>query len=150
MKITVDVGTNIDVKKLISPVRNSTFWKFAASEWHRQYKDYVPMRNGVLYNQVVYESDTKSAKITHTAPYAHYQYEGIVYGPNIPIVNGDAVEGYYSPPNRPKRPTVRMLKYSRELHPKASRKWDKAAEPTQKPKLIKALDDYLKKENFNG
>lgn len=146
MKISVTVVENINVPKLLAPVREDKFWKFAAVEWHRLYKDYVPMKNGVLYNQVTFEPKT----ITHTAPYAHYQYEGIVFGPNFPIMESGFIAGFFSTPNRKKTSTGKKLKYSKDLHPKASREWDKAAAPTQKVKLAQAMQNYLRGVDFNG
>ena len=52
-------------------------------------------------------------EIEHTVPYARYQYYGEFHH------------------------------FSREQHPKASAKWDLAAEPTQKPKLIAAMQGYI-------
>lgn len=141
MKITVSVGDiKIDVQGITAKAENDpAFWKFAAAEWHRLYKDYVPMKSGVLYQMV-----TITAKqIEHTAPYAHYQYEGRVFGPSIPIMEGERATGFFSPPNRAKKPTGKSLKYSHEQHPKATAKWDKAAAPTQGPKLAKAMQGYI-------
>lgn len=33
--------------------------------------------------------------------------------------------------------------FRRDLHPKASRQWDKAAAPTQKPKLVDSMQNYV-------
>lgn len=149
MKIKVEVDvSNISVKKLMGPVQSDKFWKYAAQEWHRLYKDYVPMKTGVLYNSVTIEPKT----ITHYVPYAHYIYEGRVYGPNYPITENGVVVGYFSQRNRRKKRMRRMLKFSRELHPKASRQWDKAAAPVQKPALIRTLQAYVDsgRLNLNG
>ena len=145
MKISVTIINNINVPKLLGPVRTDAFWEYAASEWHRLYKDYVPMKSGELYGQVTIEPKT----ITHTAPYAHYQYEGVMYGPNYPIMENGAIAGFFSMPNRKKSATGRKLKYSHDLHPKATREWDKAAAPTQKKKLERAMMNYLRREKFN-
>lgn len=147
MKISVTVLENINVPKLLSPVRRDKFWKYAAVEWHRLYKDYVPAsEKAILYDQVRFGPKT----IIHTAPYAHYQYEGIVYGPNHPIIENGAIAGFFSMPNRKKSSTGRKLKYNRDFHPKATRHWDQAAAPTEKPKLVEALQDYLEGVDFNG
>lgn len=53
-------------------------------------------------------------EIEHYAPYAHRHYEGHF--------------NYAYPGNQ---------------HPKASRQWDKAAEPTQGPELVKAIQGYI-------
>lgn len=141
MKITITVGDiNIDVHGITAKAENDpAFWTFAAKEWHKLYEPYVPMKNGVLYQRVT----ITPKQIEHTAPYAHYQYEGMVYGPNIPVMEGDRITGYFSQPNRAKKPTGKKLKYSHEQHPKATAKWDKAAAPTQGPKLAKAMQGYI-------
>lgn len=66
--------------------------------------------------------------IQYNVPYAHYMYEGIVYGPNIPIIEDGIVVGFYSIPGKtksPKKPRQYMV-YSQEKHPLATRRWDKA------------------------
>lgn len=135
MKITVDMKM-LDLKGHADKIENDpAFWTFAASEWHRLYSPYVPLGDsGNLRDQVV----IKPKEIEHTAPYAHYQYEGIVYGPNYPITEGGRVVGYFS--KGPKRPTGKMLKYR---SPKASAKWDQVAAATQLPNLVSSLQAYI-------
>lgn len=132
---------NIDVKGHTDAVKGSAFWTFAASEWHRLYRPYVPFKEGVLYNQVNITGGNGEGVIEHTAPYAHYAYEGITYGPNVPITQGGVVVGFYSP-KAPKRPTGGMLHYSGM----GSRHWDEAAKPTQLPSLIASLQAYIDKK----
>ena len=139
MKITLSVGdVNVDIHGITSKAENDPeFWKYAAVQWHKQYTPYVPIgKSGLLRTQVTFAPK----EITHTVPYAHYQYEGKVYGPNIPIGNGNRVEGFFSIPNKKKKPTGKMLKYT---DPKASAKWDQAAAPTQLPKLARELQAYI-------
>lgn len=85
------------------------FWTFAATQWHRLYSPYVPMRKGKLKNTV----SITPGQIEHTVPYAHYQYNGTNFH------------------------------FYKEKNPKASAQWDKAAEPTQKPKLISSMQAYV-------
>lgn len=141
MKITLSVGeVNVDIHGITSKAENDpAFWTFAATEWHRLFKDYVPMNQGVLYNQI----SIRPKEIEHTAPYAHYQYEGKVYGPNYPIMEGGRAIGFFSQTNRAKKPTGKSLQYSKQFHPKASAKWDQAAAPTQLPKLARELQAYI-------
>ena len=139
MKIKITADMRIKVDDYLEPVRSDKFWKYAAAQWHRLYKDWVPMKSGTLYQQVTIEPKT----ITHTAPYAHYAYEGQMYGPNIPITEGARVTGFFSQPNRKKKPTGKALQFSKQFHPKATAKWDQAAKPTQLPKLAKELEAYL-------
>ena len=134
MKITIDLS-KLNFQGHGEKIMNDrAFWTFAATEWHKLYLLYVPVAEGNLGTQVV----IRPKEIEHTAPYAHYQYEGIVYGPNYPISDGFNVTGYWSPPH--KKPTGKRLKYK---NAKASAKWDQAAAGTQFPKLIDSLQAYI-------
>lgn len=39
--------------------------------------------------------------------------------------------------------------FRKDMHPAASRHWDKAAEPTEKPKLVKAIQAFIDKGGLN-
>lgn len=147
MKISVELAAvNVNVQRLHDKVMNDrAFWTYAATEWHRLYKPYVPFESGALRDTVI----IRPKEIEHTAPYAHYQYTGQVYGPNYPIYQNGVHTGFYSPPNRKKKPTGKSLKYK---NPKASKEWDKKAEATQKHKLISSLQSYIDsgRLNLNG
>ena len=146
MNIRIELAEfNINAARNRTKVINDWgLWMFAATEWHRLYMPYIPFDTGTLANTVVISPGC----IIHTAPYAHYQYAGKVYGPNYPVTESGRVVGYYSPPI--KRPTGRALQYHR--NPLASKKWDKKAEATQKPKLISSLQRYINsgRLNLNG
>ena len=129
---------NINIQGHLSKVEGDKFWTFAGSEWHRLYRPYVPFREGALYNTVNITPGHLNAVIEHTAPYAHYQYEGLVYGPNAPITQGGAVVGYYSP-KVPKHPNGKMLRYSGM----GTRHWDEAARPAMFPLLIQSLQAFV-------
>ena len=137
MRLEVE-SVSIDVAGHLDLVRSSPFWTFAASEWHRLYRPYVPFKEGILYTSVNISGANRQGTIEHTAPYAHYAYEGEVYGPNVPIIQAGAVVGYYSP-QAPKHPTGRMMHYSGT----GSRHWDEAARPTQLPRLYATLQNYI-------
>ena len=64
-----------------------------------------------------------SGLVVWNTPYAHYQYMGIVYGPNIPILRDGILLGWFSPPGRPKHPTDRELKYDTAQNPLAGPQW---------------------------
>lgn len=75
----------------------------------------IPFQQGALRNSVTYPDGIYGGTIQWggeevDVPYAHYQYVGEEYGPNIPRYddNGNLV-GYYSPPK--KNPTGRPLTY---------------------------------------
>ena len=64
-----------------------------------------------------------SGQVIWDTPYAHYQYMGIVYGPNIPIIQDGILMGWFSPPGRPKSPTDRKLTYDTSQNPMAGSHW---------------------------
>lgn len=73
----------------------------------------IPFQQGALRNSVNYPQGIYGGEIDWDAPYAHYQYRKIVYGPNIPIRDSAGnITGYYSPPK--KYPTGRPLHYHTE------------------------------------
>lgn len=70
----------------------------------------IPFQQGALRNSVNYPQGIYGGEIEYNTPYAHYQYMGEVYGPNIPIRDSEGnITGWYSPPK--KRPTGRPLQY---------------------------------------
>ena len=64
-----------------------------------------------------------SGQVIWNTPYAHYQYMGVVYGPNIPIIQDGVLMGWFSPPGRPKHPTDRELTYDTSQNPMAGPYW---------------------------
>lgn len=131
-------SVDINIRGHMSRVQGEKFWTYAASEWHRLYRSYVPFKEGILYNTVNITGGNGNGIIEHTVPYAHYAYEGLVYGPNVPIVQGGQVVGFFSP-TAPKHPTGKMLHYSGM----GSRHWDEAAKPTMFPLLINSLQGFV-------
>lgn len=70
----------------------------------------IPFQQGALRNSVNYPQGIYGGEIEYNTPYAHYQYMGEVYGPNIPIRDAEGnITGYWSPPK--KHPTGRQLQY---------------------------------------
>jgi len=131
----VNYKLDFDKNKHLVAVRDDKLWLFAAEEWHRLITPYTPMDSGDLFETV----QIRPKEIEYTSPYAHYQYKGLVMGPNF----YDPDFGFWSPPGKPKSYTGKSLTYKTSKHPLASKEWDKAAEPTQKPKLIKSMQGYI-------
>lgn len=111
MRVKMEV-TRVDINaRGISDkaANDSAFWTFAATEWHRLYAPYVPMKEGFLTNNVI----IRPKEIEHAVPYARRLYNGTNF------------------------------RFSKNQHPNASAKWDKAAAATQLPKLISAMQAYI-------
>ncbi len=101
---------------------------------------YEPMETGMLASNCTIEPDG----ITYRVPYAHYLYEGEVYGPNIPVKDESGnITGYFSPPGQRKKPTGRSLTYSKEVHPLATDHWDRAAMAARMDDLLEDIALYI-------
>lgn len=85
---------------------------------------YVPASpNRTLEFSAQVSTEIGSGEVIWNTPYAHYQYMGIVYGPNIPIIEDGVLMGWFSPPGRPKHPTDRKLTYDTSQNPLAGPYW---------------------------
>ncbi len=75
----------------------------------------VPLLNGQLRRSANFPEGVYGGVLEYNTPYAHYQYVGEVYGPNIPIKDSEGnITGWYSPPGQAKHPTGRkMVNYSK-------------------------------------
>lgn len=87
---------------------------------------YVPWDTGYLAASPRAGSVIGSGLITYPGPYAHYQYYGEVYGPNI--WNEDqhiknAPSPYFSPAKQKKYPTGRELQYDTSTNALAGPFW---------------------------
>lgn len=117
---------------------------------------WVPKNEGILSQTLQITSEF----VRYYAPYAHYQYVGEVYSPNIPVYEGGNIVGWFSPPGKKKHPTGRPLGkpgqltdsqgnviwtfgYNREQHPLATSHWDKVAMQSQLEIFERQVKDIL-------
>lgn len=101
---------------------------------------YVPMDSGILSQTV----DITPEYVHYMQPYAHYQWAGEVYGPNIPIHKDGVLDGFISPPK--KKPTGKKLQYSKEPHHLATSHWEKAMMVAKGDKFCETIENYLKRK----
>lgn len=115
---------------------------FLANEAKRLMDPYVPAtQEEILADAVrVYVEDGMGI-VEYTSPYAHYQWEGKVYGPNYPIFENGKIVGWRSPPH--KTPTGKTLVYSTFPHPLATSHWDKAMMTARGDDLAKAYQEFI-------
>ena len=84
---------------------------------------------------------TSPTEIEVAGPYAHYQYKGEVWGPNIPRIENGVVVGYWSPII--KYPTGRKLKYSKAYNKLAGPLWDKRLMAAEGKAIQADLQRYI-------
>lgn len=128
----IEIHANIfitpDVNKLLSRLNLESGGRVqqaidkAVIDWNMQY---VPWETGLLAKSPYAVTDIGSGTVVYPGPYAHYQYYGEVYGPNIPIFDDDTEDptGWFSPPGREKYPTGRDLQYKTDTNPLAGSFW---------------------------
>lgn len=142
--VFINVEAKIDVKKLLRQFEQLTTDETAMLEIYNLFakliEPWVPMDNGIL----AHGYEITPNYLRYPGPYAHYQYMGIVYGPNIPLFDdtGELI-GFYSPPQKyPKEPEQEII-YNKEKHEHASKEWDKAAYPVIKDQFLQGVKDIL-------
>lgn len=89
-------------------------------------EDYCPWDTGYLAASPRGVTVIGSGLITYPGPYAHYQYYGEVYGPNIWNEDQhikDAPSPYFSPAGQKKYPTGRELQYDTSTNALAGPYW---------------------------
>jgi hypothetical protein len=101
---------------------------------------YVPVRNGVLSQNVrIYVKDGCGV-VHYISPYAHYQYEGVLY---VSSRNGSAWAqlGEYKIKAEPEK----ALSHEGSRHPLATSHWDKAMFAARGEQLQAAYQNYLRR-----
>lgn len=116
---------------------------------HQQFakycEPYVPKESGTLAQTV----DITPNVVEWKQPYAHYQYVGEIYGPNIPIRDKATGTIIGSQPGVKKKPTGRPLTYSQEVNPNATDHWDVPAMAAHMEDLLADIGNFITKR-ING
>lgn len=86
---------------------------------------YCPWETGVLAKSAYGATQIGSGQVIYPGPYAHYQYYGEIYGPNIPVFEDDSgiPTRFFSPPGQQKHPTGRSLNHATDVNPLAGPFW---------------------------
>ena len=119
---------------------------FFASAAERFMQPYVPADQIALSENVRIGTEGSRGQIHYTSPYAHYQWEGILYvDPKTKkgaFTNGEGL--FWSRPRVAKIPSEKKLEYSKFRHPLATSHWDTAMMTARREDLVKEFDDFLK------
>lgn len=129
MSKTIKVKMN-NPKKITNRIIDNKVRLFAAETWARYFKKYTPRDSGIMgetYN-------TEPGKVTYTAPYAHFQWEGRVMV--------DERGSTWAKKDTRKFYTNRDIKYS---YPNAHSHWEEVAERNHKRDVAEEITAYLKR-----
>lgn len=136
VKVKVDISTaQILERRGLGASRAAR--RYLASEVRRFCDPYVPFAQGTLKNSAIIAED--GSTITYPGLYAHYQYEGKAMGPNIPIIQGGQLAGFFS--RGPKRYTGADLQYHGA--PMRGPRWDERMLADKSEELTQSLANYV-------
>lgn len=135
--MSIEVKVNINEPKILSRFESNLFGSKLASEWKKLIDQYVPRKTGYLMNNIT----IRPFEIVYHAPYAHFQYIGVVYeDPNTH--SAWAKKGV----KKVIRAGPQALKYDRRKNPYATSEWDKVARDAGKTTtLAQIMSDYLRR-----
>lgn len=136
----------LDAKKIAQRhgiAKGGTVQKYIDKACIRYMKPYTPARNMVLSQSAQKDTVIGSGEILQNTPYAHYQYEGVVYGPNFPQYENGILVGWKSP--RKKYRTSRELVYSKSKNPLAGKKWFERMKADHKKEILAGAQKLIKK-----
>lgn len=106
---------------------------------------YVPWQTGTLARSPYAVNSFGSGRIIYPGPYAHYQYMGEVYGPNIPIVDSaSGLAHFVSPKGQKKHPTGRQLQHDQSLNPLAGPFWIERMKADRMDDILKEVVAVVK------
>ena len=147
MEVKIEFGLT-DLMNKVNKSVDETTMLYVHKRFADRISPWTPFREGVLDSSV----EIHPEYIRYNGPYAHYVYEGEVYGPNIPITQGGVIVGWRSPPlgKGSKTPTGRRMEYTHEYHPLATAHWDKVAMETQLDPFTQEIKEYLIRRIHNG
>lgn len=111
---------------------------FLANEMRRLMDPYVPSEQvGILRSSARTYVKKHKGYIEYNTPYAHYQYEGILY---VSSITGSS----WAKAGEHKVKTNVKLKQVKTFHPLASAHWDKAMLVARKSDLVRSYQRYLR------
>lgn len=96
---------------------------------------YIPYQSGFLATKALtIPTVIGTGEIRQLGPYAHYQYIGEIYGPNVPVKENGEIVGWWSPPS--KAPTGRQLTYDTTKNPLAGSHWFERMKADRADKIL--------------
>ena len=100
---------------------------------------YTPWDSGTMSKSAYGATIIGSGVVRYPGPYAHYQYYGEVYGPNIPVFEDASEEPtrFFSPPGQKKHPTGRKLTYQTTANALAGSFWFERMKANHKDDILK-------------
>jgi len=139
LKLNLEPTSVIEAKLGIQP--NGPVRKYFTKRAADYMDKYVPYSGG---NLAYTTRQIGNEEVIYNAEYAHYMYEGKVYGPNIPFIDEGGNVYFRSPKKKQKHDTGRELKYKQSAgHEYAGPHWDKRMVSAEMDDLVKEVQNYI-------
>lgn len=110
------------------------------NEFRKHMTPHVPRKNGALSQNVQVVAGRDDVTIIYKSPYAHYQYEGVLFVDPLygvgGFTNGEGL--FWSRPDVAKRPSGRALR-----HNTGQSKWDEPIRGTELPAIVAAFQRFI-------
>lgn len=135
----IEIRWNRSPRQILDRILDDAAMTYAHTRLKAYCSQYVPMDEGAMDQG----ARPTPKYLEYPGPYAHYQWMGEVYGPNIPIYKNGVLEGFISPPT--KHPTGRELHHSTDHHALATSHWEVAAMAAHKGDLCRDIEAYLRR-----
>lgn len=134
----VDFEWNRPIQAIAGDIIDEDVQLFTANEAKRFMDKYVPADELMLAQNVKVYVEEECGIVEYASPYAHYQYEGVLY---VSSKTGSswAKDGEY----KIRDPEGRALKYQTYRHPLATSHWDRAMITVRKSDIAKAVQNYI-------
>lgn len=115
----------------------------AVIDWCQQY---TPWDTGTLSKSAYGATIIGSGVVRYPGPYAHYQYYGEVYGPNIPIFEDESgvPTRFVSPKGKKKSPTGKNLQYQKTVNALAGPFWFERMKADHKKDIIQEAENVAR------
>lgn len=137
MRVTVNINAS-KILKSRGLGSSDKVRKALATQIVRLSEPYTPRQQGNLANSATVSSD--GSEIVYPGPYAHYQWEGEIYGPNI-----ETADGWRSMASKGgKKPTGNPINYSGA--PMRGKRWTLRMVADKRHELA----EFVKKEISGG
>ncbi len=142
MKITVEANLDKTPEQIVHRIFDDETMIYVHTQLKRFCTPYVPREEGILNDSAVPTPEY----LEYRGPYAHYQWEGEVYGPNFPIYENGVFAGFRSPKNKSKHPTGRELQHPKDKAPLATSHWEKAMMAAKGAEFCADIEGYLRRK----
>ena len=76
MGVNVSFEWESSPSEIVNRIISDEVKLYAASEWHKQYSQFVPYEQGTLRGTIDLSTEGNMGIITHEAPYSHAHYVG--------------------------------------------------------------------------